>query len=315
MKIMKSHRTCFALVLAAATLFGAPIEAAPGLDGRLIETRESPYNSIYVYERDKLIYMSFGLNRRYFSESAYDPRDQRVLPFFYTRYMTAVLSYVPSANHLLEIGFGGGRTAWYLHRHMPQTKITSVELDPEVVVLAKKHFGIRDEPNFEVVNKDGRLYLKGNTQRYDAILVDAYRGTFVPFHLLTREFYALVKEHLAPGGAVAQNIEPSTMLFDAAIATLKSVFANVDLYEAGGNIVAIAYDGPQKTQAELRARAEERQGAIGFYYPLPKFLPERRVVKKNVGAKPLTDDFAPVEMLKAVERHNAKVDDMTDRPE
>ena len=38
------------------------------------------------------------------------------------------------------------------------------------------------------------------------VLIDAYRGPFVPFHLLTKEFYALVKSRLAPGGVVVQNV-------------------------------------------------------------------------------------------------------------
>ena len=57
---------------------------------------------------------------------------------------------------------------------------------------------------------DGRVFLNRNSERYDLILLDAYRGGYVPFHLLTREFYALVKQRLAPGGAVAFNVHDGT---------------------------------------------------------------------------------------------------------
>src|SRR5262249_24982555 len=118
----------------------------------------------------------------------------------------------------------------------------------------------------------GRTFLRQTKESYDLIMIDAYRGTFVPFHLLTKEFFTLVKQRLRPGGAVAQNIEPSTMLFPAAIATLKSVFVHVDLFEAEGNVVAVAYDWPAKTKEQLQARAQALQSQFQFRHPLPNLF-------------------------------------------
>src|SRR5580704_8767120 len=178
----------------------------------LVESRESIYNNIYVYRQGPYYSMTFGYNRAIYTESVYNTLDDRDLPVDYTRYMTASLMYAKNINAILEIGFGGGRTSWYLHRFLPQVPVISAELDPAVVELSKKYFGIKDEPNFKVVNKDGRIFLNESKDRYDIILIDAYRGPFVPFHLLTKEFYQIVKDHLADGGVVAQNVEPSTML-------------------------------------------------------------------------------------------------------
>jgi spermidine synthase len=296
------------LIAVWSLLFAAPLRA---VDGRLLEKRESEYNSIFVYERDGLVYMSFGHNQKIYTESAYDPSDVTKLPIKYTRLMTAGLAYSTSLSRVLEIGFGGGRTAWYLHHFMPEVSVTSVELDPEVVALAKTYFGIKDEPNFEVVTQDGRLHLAGTDQTYDIILVDAYRGPFVPFHLLTKEFYQVAKSRLSAGGVMVQNIEPSTMLFDSAIATISSVFANVDLYDAGGNIVAVAYDGPTMPNEQLFATAASRQTQFGFAYPLADVLSQRRVLNETFTASVLTDDFAPVESLKSIERHNMRLDDIS----
>ena len=105
---------------------------------------------------------------------------------------------------------------------------------------------------------------------------------------------------------MAQNIEPSTMLFPAAVATLKAVFANVDLYQAEGNVVAIAYDGAAKTSAQLRARAQALQQAHRFRHSLAPLLSARQVAPARVNGRVLTDDFAPVESLRAIDRHNTK---------
>jgi spermidine synthase len=277
----------------------------------LVERKESLYNNIFVYREGDIVSMTFGFNRRIYTESQYNTRDEIDLPVTYTRYMTAGLMYAKSVSRVLEIGFGGGRTSWYLHRSLPDTTITSVELDPAVLELAKKYFGIKEEPNFSVVNLDGRSFLKNSSDKYDMILVDAYRGPFVPFHLLTKEFYTLIKEHLAEGGVVVQNVEPSTMLFDSAVLTINAVFSQVEFYLANGNVVTVAYDGAQRSPQDLQAVADARQAQFGFRYKLAEMLPRRRPLTAlngtiNKDAKILTDDFAPVEALKAIEQHNRK---------
>ena len=292
----------------------AAVAAGHAQDSRnLLESKESLYNNIYVYEQPPYVSMTFGHNRRIYTESVYNTRDDKDLPVDYTRFMTAGLMYAKNVHSILEIGFGGGRTAWYLHRSLPNVPITSVELDPAVVQLAKKYFGIRDEPNFQVVNRDGRLFLSESKDRYDIILIDAYRGPFVPFHLLTKEFYQIVKDHLAEGGVVAQNVEPTTMLFDSAVKTIDAVFPQLDFYRADGNVVTIAYDSPERKPEDLAATARDRDNAYGLRYSLAEMLNDRRRIDIAGGqvidanAKVLTDDFAPVEALKSIERHNRKL--------
>jgi len=303
-------RCVLALCLAvAAAAFGAA--GATAQNRTLLESKESLYNSIFVYKEGNFISMTFGYNRAIYTESVYNTRDDRDLPVVYTQFMTESLVYAREIKSILEIGFGGGRTSWYLHRYLPNVPVTSVELDPAVVELAQKYFGIREEPNFRVVNRDGRIFLAESKEKYDLILIDAYRGPFVPFHLLTKEFYQLVKDHLAEGGVVAQNVEPSTMLFDSAANTIHSVFPQVDFYLAEGNVVTIAYDGPPRAAEALSAAARERQAALQTRYDLQAMLSYRKPFIPGVSpvdpkAKVLTDDFAPVETLKAIEQHNRK---------
>jgi spermidine synthase len=302
----KRRRFALALLILAAVV---PVRVLA--EPRLIEERASTYNNIYVYKDGTDVVMTFGHNRRFYTESIYDSTNELALPVTYTRYMTVALAYAGAADNLLEIGFGGGRTAWYLHKHMPALDISCVELDPAVVELAQKHFGVRPEDKFKITVSDGRNYMVKSPETWNVIMIDAYRGPFVPFHLLTEEFYKIVKSKLKPGGVVVQNVEPTTMMFDSAVATIQKVFANVEIYGADGNIVTVAYDGPRRTQEELMARAEALQKQHKFVYPLAVFLPERRMAKRSSG-KVLTDDFAPVESLLAIEKHNRKLDDFSE---
>ena len=250
--------------------------------------------------------MTFGYNKRIYTESRMNLADRAELPVRYTRHMTVALAYAKRASTLAMIGLGGGRTSQYLHEFLPESTLDVVELDPEVVALARKHFRLREDARYKVHTLDGRLYLRRTSVRYDVVLVDAYRGPFVPFHLMTREFYELLRKRVADGGVVAQNVEPSTMLFDSAVATMRAVFDQVDMYPAGGNVVLVAYDGPKRSRAALDTRAAQLQNAHAFAYPLPDLVSARRQLVSPLDGKILTDDFAPANMLKAIEQRNRK---------
>jgi spermidine synthase len=295
-----------AVVLAAAT--------PPATSARdLLESRESLYNNIFIFGDKDTVTMTFGQNKRYYTESSMNLSDPGALTVDYTRLMTLGIAYPPKVERIVEIGLGGGRTVSYLSATLPDTGILAVELDKDVVELARKHFKFRETARLRTVVSDGRSFLMRDNETWDVILIDAYRGPFVPFHLLTKEFYTLVKSRLAPGGVVVQNIEPSTMLFDSATATLKSVFPSVDLYDGGGNVVAIGYDGPSLRQAELLQRAAAVQERYKPRYDLRTMAGTRRVLGQPTG-KVLTDDFAPVETMRSIEQNNEKWKEQTEAP-
>ncbi|MGI9415737.1 MAG: spermidine synthase [Hyphomicrobiales bacterium] len=302
---MKSLRSAAARSLLAGILCLAMGQAARASE--LLETVESHYNSIFVIRNSTYVTLAFGHKRRRYVESQRNTADLLELPVAYTKAMTAALAYVDKPDDLLMIGMGGGSITWYLHNHIPDARITAVELDPEMIRLAEKYYQLKPQPNYSIVESDGRLFLVRDKKSYDVIFIDAYRGPFVPFHLLTREYYELVKKRLKPGGIVAQNVEPSTMLFDSTYATLLEVFDRVDFIPGGGNVIAVAYDGPRRDAAELMRTAGEHETAYKLRYRLAPMI-ERRKGHEKPGSdvQPLTDDFAPVNILKAVKVHNRK---------
>lgn len=266
-----------------------------------------------MFEKRPEIALTFGHNRKFYAESIFNTADDRDLPVAYTRLMTVGLMYARQMRSIVEIGSGGGRTTWYLHRFLPDSRVTAVELDPVVVELSRKYFGIKDEPNYALATADGRLYLAQSKEKYDVIMLDAYRGPFVPFHLLTREFYQVVRDRLAEGGVVVQNVETTTMLFDSAMKTMGAVFPNIEIFKVDDNVVAVAYDGAERKADDLAAIAAERDKTLGLRYPLAAMLADRKRLDLNdaqiidAKAKVLTDDFAPVETLQGIERHNRKL--------
>ena len=101
--------------------------------------------------------------------------------------MTAAsLLYPPRCSRILMIGLGGGSISTYLGRAMPEVHIDTVEIDPGVIDVAKQYFGMRETPRVSYLAGDGRVFLNRSKHLYDLILVDAYHGGYVPFHLLTQ---------------------------------------------------------------------------------------------------------------------------------
>ena len=295
----------FSAIVAITFFFMASI--SPLAAEELLETIESPYSTIYIYKQPPYITMAFGHKNRRYIESRRNPKDLTELPVAYTKSFTIGLAYPKNLNSFLMIGMGGGSTSWYLHKSLPKAKVTAVELDPEIIRLAEKYYGLKANENFIISELDGRVHILRNRQKHDIILVDAYRGPFVPFHLMTKEFFKLAKKRLTEGGVMVQNIEPTTMLYDKAIATIASVFDHVEVYKAGGNVVAIAYDGAEKQLKDIIKRAEQRQKTHNFRYDLPGLVKNRAMLLDyDTAQTPLTDDFAPVNVLKQIRTHNEK---------
>ena len=77
----------------------------------------------------------------------------------------------------------------------------------------------------------GRTPVPARDRRaYDAILVDAYRQPYIPFYLSTREFFALARDRLNPGGLVIINVghpERSDALEKVLTATMRDAFPSV----------------------------------------------------------------------------------------
>ena len=103
--------------------------------------------------------------------------------------------------------------------------------------------------------EDGRSFLMRDNDRWDVILIDAYRGPFVPFHLLTKEFYTLVKQRLSSGGAAAFNVHDNTKLFTSTLLTLRSVFPGVHLYPTRlGETITVVTAEPAPPEAFAQDR-------------------------------------------------------------
>jgi spermidine synthase len=276
-------------------------------DGQIARI-ETEYNDIYINKRRNALTMSFQLKGWHYTESVTNLRDPDDLPVAYTQMMTASVMYPQQIKRILMIGLGGGSISTYLGRAMPNVEIDTVEIDPGVIDVARKYFGIKDSPRVRYLDGDGRVFLTRSKKQYDLILIDAFHGGYVPFHLLTREFYGLVKQRLAPGGTAAFNVHDGSKLYASTLLTLGSVFKTTDLYPSGEGEVSVVVTDETPTAEALSQKAAALQAAHGFRYTLPTLLSRRKTDAKAQTAKGelLTDDFAPVDLYGATAPQGTK---------
>ncbi|HEV3394544.1 MAG TPA: fused MFS/spermidine synthase [Xanthobacteraceae bacterium] len=279
-------------------------------DGRIAHI-ESEYNDVFVDKRGPLLALTTRVRNETFFHSIVDLGDPDDMPVPYTRLMSAALLYPQNLRHILMVGLGAGSISTYLGRAMPDARIDVVELDPGVIAAGRKYFGLQETDKVRFIESDGRVYLNRSKDRYDLIILDAFRELGVPFHLLTREFYTLLKERLAPGGAVASNVAASTKLYVSSLVTLRAVFPTVDTYSdwkeaEEAQSIAVATPSPRPSADALTQRAAALQEQHHFRYP-PGVFVGRRVTDENAdGGEVLTDDFAPVNLYETEPRPEKK---------
>ncbi len=196
----------------------------------------------------------------------------------------------------LIIGNAGGTMARALAHEYPGVQIDGVEPDPAVSDIGRQLMDMSATPGLHVITADGRAYLATTSAQYDLIVVDAYRQAYVPFWLVTQEFFALARSHLATGGAIAFNmarVPGDDRLAQAVSGTLATIFPDVRIWPAlSFNDLVIGFDQPLSTSA-LHARLQLLPPELRVLGPLVST--QQHSVRPT--ADPLTDDHAPVEWL------------------
>lgn len=196
----------------------------------------------------------------------------------------------------LVIGNAGGSTARALAAMYPGVRIDGVELDPALTDLARRWFALDSIPGLTTHTDDGRVYLETTDAHWDLIVVDAYQQAYIPFHLVTREFFALARDHLTAGGAIALNVARvpgDNALPDAVSQTLASVMPQVRVWPAlRFNELVLGLETPL-TIAETTQRLGGAPSGVATLVPL--FSRDATIARP--ADDPMTDDRAPVEWL------------------
>jgi spermidine synthase len=210
-------------------------------------------------------------------ETQMDLNKPHELHFVYLRYMFLGYVFRPKQEKVLIVGLGGGSMVHFLKRYDPDVHIEAVEIDPVVVRIADKYFGVRSEGNVNVVTADGFEYLAKTESQYDVIYMDAFlkpsRGTDstgVPLRLRTLRFYKDVQQKLKPGGLVVFNLNPHANMNND-VNTIRNAFPQAYVFPLPGDrgLVVAASMSPERlplSEVHRRARELDRRFQASFSF-------------------------------------------------
>jgi predicted membrane-bound spermidine synthase len=290
-----SRKTIAGAALLAAV--GALLIPKPVFAPVVLWTTESAYNWIAVLHHEDLRWLVLN-------HPAYSQTTRKVgasWSGFYTDDFALGAALV-SPRRMLALGMGAGGGIASTIAVAPEIEIDAVEIDPKVVEVAVKYFGLPvDRKNLFIHVADARPWLASHAQSYDLIQVDLYQGgPYIPFYLITGEFFEQVRSRMADDGLLMMNVydtSKSHELLMATGATLKRVFSSVEVISRpDGNHMVLAF-ARSKTVGEVR----ERWGQMHGEQALQDLVrdAERAIVDlvPPEGTAVFTDDLAPVEEM------------------
>ena len=186
-----------------------------------------------------------------------DPADPCFLAYSYLRVFHDLIQWKADSGrplNLLFLGGGGYTLPRCVEQTIPSAHIDVVEIDPGVTQTAYDYLALRKGGRIRTTNADARWFLMRSKERYDIIFGDAFNDISIPYHLTTREFIQLQKDHLLPGGVLAANVidnVPRGDFLPSYLRTIESVFgrgsatvlAESDGYARGGQSTLIVVAG------------------------------------------------------------------------
>jgi spermidine synthase len=234
---------------------------------------DGSYTKPFVIEESGYRSLCFALDGPLQTEMLLNEPD--ALATEYTRKMMGFLVFQPHAQDVVLIGLGGGALVKYCYRRLSTTRITAVEIDPDVIAL-RSHFYIPpDDERLRVIQADGAHHVAQMAQRgehVDALLVDAYNHLGIADAVVTRTFIESAKQVVGERGVLVMNLVAEPKDCKRYVERIQQVFETPVIVVAtrqSGNLIAFAGQAlADSSRLKLAIQNVERvQIRFGLWFP------------------------------------------------
>jgi len=281
--------------------------------GTLVYEKETLYSHLDVidYGNIRTLYLDGNIHSQMYKDK---PEE---LVNTYTKYFHLGFLFNPNAKDVLFVGGGAFSGPKNFLSMYSDVRIDVVEIDPDVISAARNYFNLpvdNDGSRLMIYNDDARNFLSKTEKKYDLIILDAFSKNYVPFHLMTLEYFQLLDKRLTSDGVIiSNNIGSMTgdrsdivrAVYKTISQILPSVYVFPTEHNSGNlqNVMLAAMKSPtvEYSKDELRQLASNNDNnnhnsstAVADLDYL-EHLYEAGLKTSDVPL--LTDQFAPVEIL------------------
>ena len=274
------------------------------LEAKIIHKERSLYRNMVVTESNQERCLVFTVKRRAKArQSCMDLNNPDRLVFRYAQVAMTSFALQAEPETILVIGLGGGTLPNAYKVLLPEAEVTSVEIDPAVIKVAKEYFAYEESEKLKTIKKDARVFVKQQLReetKYDLIILDAFNGDYIPEHLMTQEFLQEVKGLMHAESVLVSNTFSSSSLYDHESQTYQAVFGdfyNLKIPNSNRIIIALNKELPDYKSLIDNAQSLEYdfdQFNVSLLDNISLIEPGK---DWNTKARVLTDQFSPANLL------------------
>ena len=178
--------------------------------------------------------------------------------------------FMDSPRHIVQLGLGAGALTRFCYEHFPNSDVTAVELNPDVVRACRELFHLPpNDSRLTVSVQCAAQYLRYvEPGSIDVLQVDLYGPEAHSPALQETEFYEACEQALSENGLLTVNLLGSPLVHATNLHRLQNCFGAVAWLPEShdGNIVAIAFKTPPQIDFEV---LYQRAADIARDYGLP----------------------------------------------
>lgn len=203
-------------------------------------------------------------------QSAMNLKDPEELVFAYTQTMMAFLLFHTNPRHVVIVGLGGGSLTKFCYRRLPRTRVTTIEIDEDVIELVELFQMPAPSARMPILHADAIDYFAKTEDTADVVLIDGCDKLGIAAAFCEPEFYRNLHARLNPGGLLVINLiglEARSLAIQR-IVDLAFGGRCMNLSVKGGNRVLFAFNDPEFAPdwPMIKRRAERLQDDTGLEF-------------------------------------------------
>ncbi|HEY9281592.1 MAG TPA: spermidine synthase [Eoetvoesiella sp.] len=181
----------------------------------------------------------------------------------YVQQMMMWLLFDRQPRHIVQLGLGAGSLAKFCYKNCPQSRVTAVEINPQVIAVCASMFALPpNDERLNVIEMDALDFVMSPSNHgiADILQVDLYDDNVRGPALNSSEFYQACANCLTPEGIMTTNLFCDYGDYGKNLEAMVKAFGAVVWLPPvhDGNVVIIAFKhAPQVDFSSLYERAAE----------------------------------------------------------